>query len=251
VKKYNSIFVVIFVFAALLVVGIACNQSSTSIPSAANTSSTNTGSNTTAKSTPVAPKDIAGSYDITGTNEGGGGNYKGTLDVKSHEDVYQFTWNAGKSYDGVGVMTDNNVAVSFMEGANGDGCGVVLYKIGADGSLDGKAGYWGVNQAESEKATRTSGTGLEGEYDVTGTDTKGKDYKSKLAVKSAGAGFTFSWNDGKLNGFGIKEGDKVAVGFGKKECGFVSYDVASDGSMNGKWGSVGSTTVGSETAKKK
>jgi hypothetical protein len=259
VKNYKSILTVLFVAAVLFVIGVACNQSgpsttnsttnTTSSPTTTNsTNSTNSSNSSTSTS---APKDISGSYDVTGTNEGGGGNYKGTLKVTDRDEVYQFSWNAGKTYDGVGVMTDNAVAVAFTEGANGEGCGVVLYRIGADGSLDGKAGYWGVNEAESEKATRTSGTGLDGEYDVSGTDPKGTDYKGKLSVKTAGSGYAFSWNGGKLTGFGIKQGDKVAVGLGGKQCGFVSYEVASDGTMNGKWGSVGTTTVGTETAKKK
>jgi hypothetical protein len=248
VKKYNSIFTVLFVTAALFIVGIACNQAGKSTGSTSTSSSPST---STSPSTSSAPKDISGSYDVTGTNEGGAGNYKGTLEVTDRDEVYQFSWKTGTTADGVGVMTDNNVAVAFTSGSNGTGCGVVLYKIGSDGSLDGKAGYWGVNQAESEKATRTSGTGLEGEYDVTGKNPQGKDYKGKLSVKAAGAGFAFDWDGGKLAGFGIKQGDKVAVGLGKKECGFVSYEVGSDGTMTGKWGTVGTTTVGSETAKKK
>jgi hypothetical protein len=247
VKNYNSIFTFIFVTGALFLYGLGCSQSGS------NTTTTNTSTSPATNSTTItsAPKDISGDYDVTGTNEGGGGNYKGSLKVTDRDEVYQFSWDAGKSYEGVGVKTDNAVAVSFAMGETGAGCGVVLYKIGADGSLDGKAGYWNVNQAESEKAIRTSGTGLDGEYDVSGTDPKGTTYKGKLSIKSSGAGYAFSWNDGKLDGFGIKQGDKVAVGVGKKECGFVSYEVASDGTMNGKWGSVGTTTVGSETAKKK
>lgn len=228
----------------------AANNTASSTP--ANTSANTATASSNSSSSSATPKDISGNYDVTGTNEGGGGNYKGTLEVIDHDDVYQFRWSAGKDYDGVGVQTDNAVAVSFSEGTSGKGCGVVLYKIGADGSLDGKAGYWGVNEEEEEKATRTSGTSLEGEYDTAGKTPEGKDYKGKLSVKAAGSGFAFSWDSGKLTGFGIKQGsDKVAVGMGGKQCGFVSYEVAADGTMNGKWGSVGATTVGSETATKK
>ena len=49
----------------------------------------------------------------------------------------------------------------------------------------------------------------------------------------------------------IKQGNFVAVGLGDKKCGFVSYEVAVDGTMNGKWGGYGSTDVGTETAKKR
>ena len=247
-KKSNIFATFAIAIAALFSAGFACNQSETPTNSGGQTSSPTT----SATPAPSAPKNIAGNYDITGTNEGGGGNYKGTLEIIERGDVYQFKWNAGKTYDGVGVMTDNAVAVSYTEGADGKGCGVVLYKIGADGSLDGKAGYWGVNDDESEKAVRTSGNGVEGEYSVTGETPGGKEYKGTLSIKSQGSGYAFTWNIGNpLSGFGIKQGDKLAVGIGGKQCGFVGYEVASDGTMNGKWGSVGSTSVGSETAKKK
>lgn len=245
-KRSNSIATFLIALAALFSAGFACNQNESQ--------STTPNSTPPAASTPApaAPKNISGNYDVTGTNAGGAGNYKGTLEIIERGDVFQFRWEVGKKYDGVGVMTDSTVAVSFTEGVNGKGCGVVLYKIGADGSLDGKAGYWDENSGETEKATRTSGTGVDGEYSVSGKTPGGKDYKGTLSVKPEGTGYTFKWNTGvTLDGFGIKQGDKVAVGFGGKQCGFVAYDIASDGTLNGKWGGYGSTSVGTETAKKK
>jgi hypothetical protein len=234
----------------LFLAGFACNTGSD------NTAVTNTATTTNsapASSAPAAPKSIEGEYNATGTNTNGGSPYKADLIVNTHGDVYQFTWDSGgKSSDGVGVMTDNTVAVAFTEGTSGKGCGVVLYKIGADGSLDGKAGYWGVDSAESEKATRTSGSDLEGKYDVTGKNPDGRDYKGTLQIKKDGEGYTFAWNTGNsFEGFGIRSGDKVAVGFGGKQCSFVSYEVKPDGTLDGKWGGKGSKSFGTETAKKK
>src|SRR5262249_55291805 len=129
---------------------------------------------------------------------------------------------------------------------------VVLYKIASDGSLDGKVGYWGVNTMESEHATRTNGTGLEGEYDITGKNPEGKEYKGKLKVKQEGQGYGVSWDAGTpLEGFGMKAGDLVAVGFGGKQCAFVGYDVKDDGTLQGRWGNQASTSFGTEVATKK
>jgi hypothetical protein len=242
----------LFVAAIIVSVGLACGGNS-----ATNTATTaeNKASNS-AKSTPApaAPNNIAGKYDATGSNPDGAGTYNADLTVTPHDDVYQFSWVSGKtSYDGVGVMTDDAVAVSYTDGDNGKGCGVVLYKIGADGSLDGKSGYWGVNKAEHEKAVRTSGTDLEGKYDVSGTNTDGKDYKGTLEITKDGLGYKFRWNAGtQLEGFGIKANKLVAVGFGGIQCSFVGYDVGSDGTLNGKWGgSQNSSALGTEIAKKK
>lgn len=202
---------------------------------------------------PAVAADIAGSYTITGSNESGGGNYDGDLTVTKRGDVYQFSWlSGGQGSDGVGVQTDSTVAVAFTEGDNGKGCGVVLYKIGSDGSLDGKAGYWGENKSERERATRKTGTDLDGTYDITGSNPAGESYKGTLAVKKSGLGYQFDWDAGSVSsGFGIRTGDKVAVGFGGKNCSFVTYEIKPDGSLDGKWGGKGSTSVGTEVAKKK
>ncbi|HKP68259.1 MAG TPA: hypothetical protein VJV05_03180 [Pyrinomonadaceae bacterium] len=240
-------------FLLLLALALGCggNDSNTTVSSGS--TATTTSSSPATPSKPAA-KDISGSYEVSGTNESGGGAYNGTLNVKSRGDVYQFSWTSGtNTYDGVGVQTGNNVAVAFTEGADGKGCGVVLYSIGADGTLDGKAGYWGNNSSESETATRTSGTGLEGDYSVKGKNTQGQEYTGTLGVKKSGTGYAFNWKVGSspLTGFGIQQGETVAVGIGGSKCGFVGYEVESDGTLDGKWGSVGSTSVGTETATKK
>lgn len=185
----------------------------------------------------------------------GGGKYKAELTVTPHDDVYQFSWVSGKnSYDGVGVLTDNRVAVAYTDGDSGKGCGVVLYKINSDGSLDGKKGYWGVNTMETETAVRTKGSGdsLDGVYAINGKNPQGENYRGTLTVNESGEGYTFDWEAGNnFSGFGIRAGSFVAVGFGGKQCAFVGYDVQPDGTLDGKWGSQGSTKFGTETAKPK
>jgi hypothetical protein len=233
----------------LLSVGIACNQfKNTEDGSAGNTVATAPSSPASSAST-----DISGAYEITGMNENGAGAYRGTLAVTNRGDVYQFSWDtAGKKYDGVGVRTADTVGVAFASGDSGEGCGVVLYKIGADGTLDGKAGYWGNNSSETETAKRTKGSDLEGEYDVDGTNTAGEPYKGKLTIKKSGAGYTFLWNAGAaFEGFGVRQGDTVTAGIGGAKCGFVSYEIRSGGTLEGQWGGYGSKSVGTETAKRK
>ncbi|MEQ1922374.1 MAG: hypothetical protein ABL952_07685 [Pyrinomonadaceae bacterium] len=251
-KRINPILTMSLAISALFVAGLACGGSSTTTTN--NTAApTNTSNNTASTPAPSAPKSIAGNYSTTGSNPDGGGQYKADLVITPRDDVYQFSWKSGTSaYDGVGVMTDARVAVAYTDGTDGKGCGVVLYKIGSDGALDGKIGYWGVNTMETEKGTRTSGSDLEGDYDITGKDPKGKEYKGKLSVKKDGDGFAFAWDTAvALKGFGIRAGNYVAVGFGGAKCAFVGYDVQSDGTLDGKWGSQASKKFGTEVAKKK
>lgn len=237
-----------------LVVLIACvigckssGSSTSSTPTKTDTSQDPHGTATTTKP-PAPPPDIAGKYTVAGSNPDGA-IYKGTLEIILRGDVYQFRWNAGTQYDGVGVANRNVVAVAFASGANGKGCGVVDYNIQDDGALDGKWGYWGTNEAGTEKANRTSGSGLDGEYDATGKNPDGKQYKTKLTVEPAGNLYRFVWSNNS-DGVGIKQGNNVAVGIGGARCGFVAYEIRSDGTLDGIWGGYGSDKTGTEKATK-
>ncbi len=239
-----------FVFALLIACVIGCKSTSTSSTSTKTDSPKNTNSSsstTSSDSSPAKAPEIAGKYNVVGSNPDGG-SYKGTLEVIAHGDVYQFRWDAGTQYDGIGVTNGNVVAVAFANGANGKGCGVVDYEIASDGALRGRWGYWGVNEAGTENATRTRGSALEGDYDATGKNPDGKEYKAKLTVEPAGNLYRFVWSNNS-DGVGIKQGSNVAVGIGGARCGFVAYEINSDG-LEGIWGGYGSDKTGTEKATK-
>src|SRR5882762_9464593 len=160
--KQNPLMTCLLALALLVVCVLGCNRSG----AGPEKSETNANKKT---ATDATPADIAGEYTVTGSNENGS-PYKGTLAVIKHGDVYQFRWNAGKQYDGIGIPNGNVVAVAFTGGANGKGCGVVTYRVLGDGNLDGKWGYWGVNESGTEKGTRTSGSDLAGDYNTLGTN---------------------------------------------------------------------------------
>ena len=234
-----------------VVIGCKSTTTSTSTNSNDNSSSTkNTNSNTNSSPPSNAPvPDIGGKYNITGGNPDGG-NYKGTLEVIKRGNVYQFRWNAGSEYDGVGVQNGKIIAVAYTTGTDGKGCGVIDYDIASDGALNGKWGYWGLNDAGTETATRTTGSGLVGEYSAKGKNPDGKQYETHLTVEpAAGNLYRFVWSN-DTDGLGIKRGENVAVGIGGPRCGFVMYQAQSDGSLDGIWGGVGSEKTGTEKATK-
>lgn len=236
------------VFAFALVIGLVLGCKSTTTSSSTSTGNNDAPKSTNSSNTSATAPDIAGNYNITGTNPEGG-QYKGTLEVITRGDVYQFRWSAGTQYDGVGIQNGKMVAVAFANGADGTGCGVVDYDIRSDGSLNGKWGYWGTNESGTESARRTSGSGLPGEYDASGKNPDGKTYQAHLTVESAGNLFHFTWSN-NTDGVGIKRGDNVAVGIGGRRCGFVVYQAQSDGSLDGIWGGGGSDKTGTEKATK-
>lgn len=209
-------------------------------------SNSNSSSSGSSSSATVSPAEIAGKYNVAGTNPDGG-VYKGTLEVLVRGDVLQFRWNAGEQYDGVGIANGNVVAVAFANGANGKGCGVIDYMIKDDGALDGKWGYWGVNVSGTETANRTSGSDLIGEYDAAGRNPNGKEYKARLTVEPAVNLYRFTWSN-NTEGLGIKQGDNVAVGIGGTRCGFVAYEVKPGGTLEGIWGGYGTEKTGTEKA---
>lgn len=243
--KQNSRLSSLVAFALFVFCVLGCSKLGSQTTS--KESSGNNSSPTQKATTP--PTDIAGDYGVVGTNENGS-SYRGSLKVIKHGDVYQFRWNAGRQYDGVGVPKGNVVAVAFAGGTNGEGCGVVSYQILANGSLDGNWGYWGKNEMGTESATRTSGSGLAGDYNVIGKNPNGSSYKAELSITPKGGGYQFVWSN-NTSGFGIKQGDTASVGIGGSRCGFVAYEIKPDGMLDGVWGGYGSERTGTETATKK
>ena len=251
--KLQSRHFALLVIALLIASVMACKSSGSSTSSTSTTTNSQTNTNTSTSTTtapgarPAPAPDIAGKYNVVGSNPDGGA-YKGTLEILPHGDVFQFRWNAGTQYDGVGVANGTVVAVAFANGPNGKGCGVIDYEIAGDGALDGKWGYWGVNEMGTEKAARTGGSGLAGDYDAAGKNPDGKEYKAKLTVEPAGNLYRFVWSN-NTDGVGIKQGSNVAVGIGGARCGFVAYEIKADG-LDGIWGGYGTDKTGTEKATK-
>lgn len=236
----NSLMNCVVAFLLFLACVLGCNKAGIKTANEGNENKS------TPQETPLG--DIVGDYTVTGTNENGT-PYHGDLKVIKHGSVFEFRWTAGKEYGGVGVQNDNVVAVAFASGSSGKGCGVVSYQLEADGTLNGKWGYWGVDESGTETADRTSGSGLSGDYNVTGTNPKGTSYKGTLTVSPEGGGYAFNWSNGS-KGFGLKQDQTVSVGIGGSRCGFMFYQIKSKG-LEGVWGGYGSEKTGTERATKK
>lgn len=236
--------------ALLVICVLGCSSSSSKTANTVSAGNANSGQPTVAATgTSASTPDIAGNYAVTGTNEDGS-PYKGDLEIIKRGDVYQFRWNAGKQYDGVGVENGKIVAVAFTEGSDGKGCGVVSYQLIADGVLDGRWGYWGTNESGTERATPVGGSGLSSNYDTTGKNPDGTSYKGKLSIASAGRGYKFVWSNDS-SGFGVKQGNALTVGIGGSRCAFVAYEIKTDGMLDGVWGGYGSNKTGTEKAVRK
>ncbi|HEX6189522.1 MAG TPA: hypothetical protein VFZ40_15680 [Pyrinomonadaceae bacterium] len=245
---YAGIALILLVACVIACKSTSNNTTSSTQPANSSTNSSTATSSSTDTTAPATTANIAGKYNITGTNPNSA-PYRGTLEIIPHGDVYQFRWVAGRQYDGVGVVNGDVVAVAFADGPNGKGCGVINYLIRGDGSLLGRWGNWGTDEAGNESATRTSGSDLVGDYDATGKNPNGTPYKVQLKVEPAGNVHRFVWSN-NTDGVGIKRGNHVAVGIGGARCGFVAYEIKPDGTLDGVWGGYGSDQTGTETAAK-
>jgi hypothetical protein len=197
-------------------------------------------------------RDISGAYEVSGTAGGGLDPYKGTLAIEPQGDLYSFRWTLEKGNRvGTGVQYGNSVAAAFAPTGEGKGCGVGVYKILPDGTLDGRRALFGENKFSIEKATRTEGDTFGAKYSITGTTAEGQPYSGTLETKKDGDGYDFVWRTDKpLAGFGIWRGSAAAVGFGGPQCSFAYYDILSSSSLEGFWGSPKQITFGKETAKR-
>ncbi len=187
--------------------------------------------------------DLAGTYDVAGTNLDGS-PYTGTLQVTARGPAYQFSWATGNDYEGVGLQGDDAVAAAY----GGDGCGVVLYRVGRDGTLDGRWAIYGMEGVGTERARRTSGSGLAGAYAVEGTNPDGTPYAGTLVVERDGPAYTLTWQAGDTYvGEGILMDDEFGTSYGGEDCGVAVYAVQG-GDLDGQWTGYGAGAVGTERA---
>ncbi len=75
---------------------------------------------------------LAGDYVVKGTNPDGK-PYKGGLGIVVNEGVLRFSWRTGSNFEGYGIQQEGRIAAVWGNA----GCGVVLYRVTADGVLSG------------------------------------------------------------------------------------------------------------------
>src|SRR5207248_11308642 len=95
-RESRPVFVFGFVLLIACVIGCKMSSSGSSSTSGSSTNdkSDSPKSSSASSSAPAPAPDVAGHYNIVGTNPNGA-TYKGTLEVITRGDVYQFRWNAG------------------------------------------------------------------------------------------------------------------------------------------------------------
>jgi hypothetical protein len=96
--------------------------------------------------------------------------------------------------------------------------------------------------------------GIEGTYDVSGTNPDGTEYECEVGITKKGESYQVIWyfeGQAGYEGRGILRGNTFVVGFANPASyGVVVYTVNADGSLDGTWAAAGGTKTGTETLKK-
>jgi hypothetical protein len=163
--------------------------------------------------------------------------YGGTVQITKKGERYAVKWQSTASTaSGIGLPSGNKLCVGW----SGNDFGVVLYKIGQDGTLKGRWTSSAASQHDSdglEHATGGSPGKVEGVYVVKGTNPGGDSYQAKLKVAKTGQTYRLEWEVAgtSLNGVGIKVDDGLFAVWGEKEpFGVVSYSFE-EGRAKGIW----------------
>jgi hypothetical protein len=171
--------------------------------------------------------------------------YTGTVAIKkANAEVYTLDWSIknGSKYGGLGMLRGNNFYVSWGQNIE---YGIVVYKIEANGNLDGKwvskSGYSTLTAEYATKkvASNSNTSSLIGTYQVKG-GSGNSSYAGTLTITAgSNAGhFRFVWQIGNStsNGVGFLNGNEIVVAWGYGEgYGVVHYVMQSSNKAKGTW----------------
>ena len=187
----------------------------------------------------VAKDPIEGMWTITEAKTLQGGSYSGTVQFFKQGDRYQVTWQTGAGiYSGVGLARGNKLCVGWSDRP----FGVVFYKIGNDGTLNGTWAVTGAAADQSdgmEKAVGGTPGKIEGEYSIIGSNPGSKNrYGGKLTITRTGETYQVQWNVNNSVTTGVAlqiDGDLYAA-FGNKDhaYGVVAYEFEGE-RAKGRW----------------
>jgi hypothetical protein len=178
--------------------------------------------------------------------------YDGTVEITSAGSRYKVKWNlAANVVNGLALPLGNKLCVAY--GASD--FSVILYEIGADGSLKGRWGYssFSANERDGlENVTGGTPGKIEGVHPVKGLNPDGTSYQGTVTITKTDQTYQLQWEIlGRIiKGVGIKVDNALfAASVYEGHFGVVSY--AFEGSRaKGVWTTGGESKLGTETLAK-
>jgi hypothetical protein len=196
----------------------------------------------------AANLNLAGRYDVTGTNTDGS-RYAADLRVTRSGETWRFDWDSGNAV-GVGLVLGDMVAVAY--GAST--CSVVGYLVQKNGDLDG---LWASRSSTLGSELATGSDSPRFSHTVSGRNPDGSRYQGTLALYTVGPAYSLRWLIGQDTyvGLGVRRGNLLAVAYGSDSCGMVAYSLDADGTLRGDFttfsdhGKDGKPRLGLEVAR--
>jgi hypothetical protein len=170
------------------------------------------------------------------------------VEIEKKTDVYRLHWTIAGTppYHGIALPTSDGLGVGW---GRGRAYGIVIYTISGS-SLHG---VWATSDSDKSGTEDLTGPAtLGGVYSIAHAVTqKGTPYTGQVTITPTGATYAVAWKiaDGSAyGGVGIKDGDRLIVGWGTadKEAGVVDYKLRG-GELVGTWAIPGGTALGEET----
>ncbi len=197
--------------------------------------------------------DLAGAYTILqGSNPGGQGRYTGAVTLEAVGPYYTMVWRIPNSppYGGVAIHSGDLLGVGW---GTGQRMGVTVYQI--EGTR--LEGAWAVPGATTAlgKEVLEGPSGLQGTYRIVDAyhPTTHRPYRGTVRIWPTGQTYQVEWrlSNETLRGVGLREGNRLVVGWGAQQgIGVVAYRVSGE-QLIGKWAQLGGSTVGAETIRQK
>lgn len=192
---------------------------------------------------------IDGTWSIGEAKTADGKNYTGTVVIQSVGRIYSVLWQTSTgNRSGVAFFEDGRLFVGWGTDEE-SGSAIVIYKIGKDGTLDGK---WttasDAGEIGTDKATGGTPGQVEGDYQVVGTNPgSGGRYRGILNIRKTGDTFQLTWAVGtSWRGVGLRSGDWLIVGCGQTgRFGVTDYAINGNGAT-GRWALLNQSNVGVE-----
>jgi hypothetical protein len=193
-----------------------------------------------------------GTWKITEAATIEGVPYDGTVEITSAGSRYKVKWNlAANIVKGLALSLGNKLCVAY---ATGD-FSVIVYEIGADGSLKGRWAYSSFSARDRDGLENVAGGTpgkIEGMHTVKGLNPDGTSYQGSLTITKTGETYQLEWEilGRKIKGVAIKVDDALfATSVYDGTFGVVGY--AFDGPRaKGVWTTDGESKLGTENLAK-
>ena len=187
----------------------------------------------------------AGTWTIAAAQATNGQPYSGTVQIHPMGQIYTVSWlTTIGDYSGLAFFENGHL---FAGSGSGDTYGITVYKIGNDGTLDGK---WTTppNQGviDSERAVNGIPGQLEGSYQIGGTSLKSGNYQGELNIRQSNDIYRLFWSVGtQYQGIGLRVDDWLVTTWGIGNVYILYYEIEAR-QANGRWAASSQSVIGKE-----